>query len=572
MESDGKLGREKHLLWDRKKESATLLAIRSFCNCYGPDADEAAGYPFEFKVHLDDKFQKPCYLQEYRGNRFNIPFKNASAVFFHKDHMLSLFNTFDESQKNKLVKSVMYDLTDNVVLSGIRAMGLLEKQVTTPLMDMLDSSIHVMDTSQYYTRVYDKVKEWMIDPTQLLVGEVVLFEDFPPNKDEQWDALFAPVSAEVEDFTRQCLVIVCHSLCLCMTRQLADHLPNGRFFEADARIRRETQNCPKHNLAPEWLFSALDRKKREMPNATTCTIEGIILWSTNKTLDFLQALEKEKENELISAAMKSRKKVRERYSKRREEIRKAKAQKLREQEERNIAKASKKMADIQIATENVTQYMLCKKADDIELLKQKVREMHAECDDARLQELIMDAIKNQLRYYRHVNFSSKIDYSLFFFTKNKESLSLNQLVENLQKVLHFYADETDPGNENIASSSTARQDRESRMDALKRKLLKNSNESPSKKQKLAPFPGDDIIQKRIRHKYLSKGGKRHCYYKGTVLRKSTNNEKEEYMDPEDECHIGVLDFYTVQYDAPHDNDLYTLPLEKDWNDGCIHLI
>ena len=107
VESDGKLGRKKHLLWDRKKESATLLAIRSFCNCFGPDADEAAGYPFEFKVHLDDKFQKPCYLQEYRGNRFNIPFKNASAVFFHKDHMLSLFNTFDESQKNKLVKSVV---------------------------------------------------------------------------------------------------------------------------------------------------------------------------------------------------------------------------------------------------------------------------------------------------------------------------------------------------------------------------------------------------------------------------------------------------------------------------------
>lgn len=37
-ESGGrKLGREQHMLWNREAESATLLAVRSVCEAFGPD-------------------------------------------------------------------------------------------------------------------------------------------------------------------------------------------------------------------------------------------------------------------------------------------------------------------------------------------------------------------------------------------------------------------------------------------------------------------------------------------------------------------------------------------------------
>ncbi|XP_072048132.1 uncharacterized protein [Amphiura filiformis] len=83
----GKLGRERHILWNRGNESASLLAVRSFCTAFGPDADPAAGYDFEFIVHLEDKFEERSHLQEYRGNRFNIPFENSTAVYFHIPHI-----------------------------------------------------------------------------------------------------------------------------------------------------------------------------------------------------------------------------------------------------------------------------------------------------------------------------------------------------------------------------------------------------------------------------------------------------------------------------------------------------
>ena len=39
VESAGrKLGREQHILWNRKSESASLLAVRSVCEAFGPDA------------------------------------------------------------------------------------------------------------------------------------------------------------------------------------------------------------------------------------------------------------------------------------------------------------------------------------------------------------------------------------------------------------------------------------------------------------------------------------------------------------------------------------------------------
>ncbi|PIK53027.1 hypothetical protein BSL78_10088 [Apostichopus japonicus] len=50
----GKLGREKHLPWSRKSESATFLAIRAVCEAYGPDASAQAGSPNELTGYLDE--------------------------------------------------------------------------------------------------------------------------------------------------------------------------------------------------------------------------------------------------------------------------------------------------------------------------------------------------------------------------------------------------------------------------------------------------------------------------------------------------------------------------------------
>ena len=151
-----------------------------------------------------------------------------------------------------------WDLDDEIILGGIQ-----EKQLTTPLMNMLERQLQVMDTSMYCKCVFEKMKQWMADPSELLRGQVLLFPDFPPDRDERWDVLFALVSEVVEDYTKQALIIMTHSLCLCLQCQLTDPFPGGKYFEASDRLRSETNTCQKHNLAPEYLFSILNRKERE---------------------------------------------------------------------------------------------------------------------------------------------------------------------------------------------------------------------------------------------------------------------------------------------------------------------
>lgn len=131
-----KLGREKHLLWNRKSESATFLAIRSACEAFGPDANAQAGSPKEFNDYVEQKGEKN-HLKAYRGNRFNIPFYNGAAVYYHHHH--GHFKGTHETlplhrQNNQFSRPVLYDLQDSIIIGGIRAMGIINCHITQPIM------------------------------------------------------------------------------------------------------------------------------------------------------------------------------------------------------------------------------------------------------------------------------------------------------------------------------------------------------------------------------------------------------------------------------------------------------
>ena len=63
----------------------------------------------------------------------------------------------------------------------------------------------------------------------------------------------------------------------------------------------ETRSVPNSNVISERDFAKLDRLLREKPNATTLSLEGIILFSNNKTATWLQD-KSPKEKELFQKA------------------------------------------------------------------------------------------------------------------------------------------------------------------------------------------------------------------------------------------------------------------------------
>jgi hypothetical protein len=73
-----------------------------------------------------------------------------------------------------------------------------------------------------------------------------------------------------------------------VSRQLGDYLPGGKFnidsspnFE---KLKETSVNVSTTNIVSERDFANLDRLRREKPNANTIALEGMILFTNNKTL------------------------------------------------------------------------------------------------------------------------------------------------------------------------------------------------------------------------------------------------------------------------------------------------
>ena len=238
------------------------------------------------------------------------------------------------------------------------------------------------------------------------------------------DALYTPVSDELESLTEQAISIVLHNLFVCVTRQLEDHLPDAKYHDANDRLIRETQTCPKDNVASERVFAGLDYLKRKSPNMSTVAMQGILLWSLNKTSNFLACNEKMR-SKLVQKAMKNRKNVVKLFQEKKKKIKQSRlaAKKARSQEKE--AKEVSLVSQTISATEDVmkTCGFICKSESDVNRLKEIADEK------AR-----REAIVVQVRYYKCVHRGAVKD-SLFYITSGGKPIPSCQLMENLKEIV-----------------------------------------------------------------------------------------------------------------------------------------
>lgn len=166
-----------------------------------------------------------------------MPFVNGAAVYYHhRSGDIQAVHDILPSHKQKiqLIPSVMYDLEDNIVIGGIRAMGIINSHLTLPLMRMLDEhEISVIDTNKYYTRLHDCVRMWMINPHDLLNDTAVMCEDFAPVKNDIHIALYEDVDEEVQFNTEQAIGIILHNLLVCITSETKESQHNSTCHARD---------------------------------------------------------------------------------------------------------------------------------------------------------------------------------------------------------------------------------------------------------------------------------------------------------------------------------------------------
>ena len=90
---------------------------------------------------------------------------------------------------------------------------------------------------------------------------------------------------DIEFNTKQAISIILHNMYVCIRRQLEDHLPGGKYRIPGEDLRQATSTCPKDNVAAEHVFAGLDYLNQKSPNMTALAMQGVLLWTQNKTAE-----------------------------------------------------------------------------------------------------------------------------------------------------------------------------------------------------------------------------------------------------------------------------------------------
>lgn len=134
----------------QQAEAGTIRLIRTACKSFEKRGDEKSGYPLQFTTYLKKQGIETNPFIHFRGNRFNVVFANGGRVYYLREHIIN-FLTKTWGTPNRLLKAVLEDASNDLYIAGCKALGLIDKFITGPLWRILESDIHILDLSEYYS-------------------------------------------------------------------------------------------------------------------------------------------------------------------------------------------------------------------------------------------------------------------------------------------------------------------------------------------------------------------------------------------------------------------------------------
>ena len=405
-----------------KSESGVVRLIRTTCKAMGRHGSEQSGVyqPFTTFLKSNDVTRNP--LAPFRGNRFNILFYDAGVVFYLspliKKFLLEVWQT-----PNKLLRAVLADVQVPEFLAGCKALGLVNKIITGPLWRIIESKDEsILDMNGRYRHLLKCLEAWAIDASTVVSCEAILFDDFPPTSDAITKALATP--SVLDSTVEEILQVVFNSLTALVNRLLVDHLPGGVLDSPSEELHRETKSVPNSNTVSERDFAKLDRFLREKPNATTLSLEGLILFSNNKTSSWLNTKSEEERDELFKKARKLAPEFRELYKQRREKLLEDRAKILRDKQIALQRLREKRFREKEKLAQEIMVYGLWQSEGHIKSSLAKLTTVSEK----------LKALKLQLDFRKKV-LEQNGPKEVFYMTRHKKKLTVEEVVQNLLTLL-----------------------------------------------------------------------------------------------------------------------------------------
>ena len=181
----------------------------------------------------------------------------------------------------------MFDLKTKEFLAGIKALGLINKFITCPLWSMLeDKHISAIDMDTKYLEVVTYLEDSAKNIADFMNGRIFLFGN-RTKKDKEFDYLL--IDSDYDPIVQSYLEVLLPALCQLSQTIFKDHLPGGKLCNLQEETVSSLKGVPKTSCFAESVFGQMDQLLRKKPNITTLAAESCILFSNNKTLDWLES-------------------------------------------------------------------------------------------------------------------------------------------------------------------------------------------------------------------------------------------------------------------------------------------
>ena len=154
-------------------------------------------------------------------------------------------------------------------------------QITGPLWRVLECNYtSILDMNEQYQRLKSSLDEWACNAMAVLSRKAILYDDFPPADGAIFSSLIS--SSEFDGTVQEILQTLFSALSLLVSGFVEEHLPEGKYENPSMQLTTETKSTPKTDVISERDFAKFDRLLREKPNATTLSLEGMILFANNQ--------------------------------------------------------------------------------------------------------------------------------------------------------------------------------------------------------------------------------------------------------------------------------------------------
>ena len=193
---------------------------------------------------------------------------------------------------------------------------------------------------------------------------------------------------------------------------MSDHLPGGVYDNPSAQLEVETGSAPNTNVISERDFAKLDRLLREKTNASTITLQAMVLFSNNKTAQWL--------NSKPQAEVKVPE-FKQLYKDRRKQMLEGRGQLLQAKHHALQAAQEKSLRRKEQLTKEILHYGLWQTHGDVENELAKLKSKSAK----------LKALKAQINFRKQ----KYPDKKVFLFSKNRRQFSVDELPTTLRKLI-----------------------------------------------------------------------------------------------------------------------------------------